>query len=130
MRWLNELEWVEGLIWGNIWQTDCIAQVDPASGQVVGWLRAGGLRERAVAAAAADAAAEAANGGAAAAAGRTAPEVFNGIAYDAATGRLWVTGGLGCRASCLLGCAASCSAALHAHAGAPLLPCLLPEHCR
>lgn len=29
VKWLNELEWVEGLIWGNVWQTDCIAQVRP-----------------------------------------------------------------------------------------------------
>ena len=55
VKWLNELEWVEGLIWGNVWQTDCIAQVRPGlrvccrsgqwlwcrngGGKVVGWQR-------------------------------------------------------------------------------------------
>lgn len=27
VAWVNELEWIEGLIWGNVWQTDCVAQV-------------------------------------------------------------------------------------------------------
>ncbi len=31
---LNELEWVEGEVWANIWLTDCIARIDPASGVV------------------------------------------------------------------------------------------------
>ncbi len=31
---LNELEWVEGEVWANIWLTDCIARIDPASGTV------------------------------------------------------------------------------------------------
>ncbi len=31
---LNELEWVEGEVWANIWLTDCIARIDPASGIV------------------------------------------------------------------------------------------------
>jgi glutamine cyclotransferase len=31
---LNELEWVEDEIWANIWLTDCIARIDPATGTV------------------------------------------------------------------------------------------------
>jgi glutamine cyclotransferase len=31
---LNELEWIEGEVWANIWLTDCIARIDPASGSV------------------------------------------------------------------------------------------------
>lgn len=31
---LNELEWVEGEIWANIWMTDCIARINPATGAV------------------------------------------------------------------------------------------------
>lgn len=92
VKWLNELEWIDGLIWGNIWQTDCIAQVDPDSGAVVGWLRTTGLRDRVLAAAQADAeTARASNPGAAQ--GQPTPNVLNGIAYDRGTGRLWVTGG-------------------------------------
>ena len=35
---LNELEWVEGQIYANIWQTDRIARIDPATGHVLGWI--------------------------------------------------------------------------------------------
>lgn len=94
VKWLNELEWVEGLIWGNVWQTDCIAQVDPATGAVVGWLRASDLHARALAAAKADADAAKAGGKRAAAARNGGPEVLNGIAYDADSGRLFITGKL------------------------------------
>ena len=31
---LNELEWVEGEVWANIWLTNCIARIDPTSGNV------------------------------------------------------------------------------------------------
>ena len=37
---MNELEWVDGEVWANIWQTECIARIDPATGNVVGWIRA------------------------------------------------------------------------------------------
>lgn len=70
---LNELEWVKGEIYANIWQTDRIARIDPASGKVTGWIDLTGLlpvadRERA--------------------------DVLNGIAYDAKADRLIVTGKL------------------------------------
>ena len=40
---LNELECVDGVIYANIWQTDRIARIDPASGRVTGWIDASGL---------------------------------------------------------------------------------------
>lgn len=70
---LNELEWVEGEIYANIWQTDRIARIDAKTGQVVGWIDLTGLlpaKERV--------------------AGHT--DVLNGIAYDSVGKRLWVTG--------------------------------------
>ena len=71
---LNELEYVEGEVWANVWQTNLIARIDPATGQVVGWIDLTGLLDTAVV---------------------TQPvDVLNGIAYDAATGRIFVTGKL------------------------------------
>jgi len=72
---LNELEWVNGEIYANIWQTDRIARIDAKTGQVVGWIDLSGLlpaRDRV--------------------AGHT--DVLNGIAYDSVSKRLWVTGKL------------------------------------
>ena len=69
---LNELEWVNGEIYANVWQTDRIARIDPASGNVTGWIDCKGLLS---------------------AADRSGQEdVLNGIAYDAKGGRLFVTG--------------------------------------
>ena len=70
---LNELEWVEGEIYANIWQTDKIARIDPRSGNVVGWIDLAGLLPKADFIA-----------------GHT--DVLNGIAYDAKQDRLFVTG--------------------------------------
>ncbi len=70
---LNELEWVEGEVWANIWQTDLIARIDPASGRLLGWINLAGLLSDD------DRAAQ-------------RVDVLNGIAYDATTGRLFVTG--------------------------------------
>ena len=64
-------------IWGNVWQTDCIARVDPATATVTGWLNLGGLAARTRAAAAQQG---------------VPMDVLNGIAHDAQTGRLFVTG--------------------------------------
>ncbi|HEY4083413.1 MAG TPA: glutaminyl-peptide cyclotransferase [Burkholderiaceae bacterium] len=72
---LNELEWVEGEIFANIWQTDRIARIDPKTGRITGWIDLSGLlpqKERE---------------------GKRV-DVLNGIAYDAATKRLFVTGKL------------------------------------
>ncbi len=70
---LNELEWIGGEIFANIWQTDTIARIDPASGQVVGWIDLTGLLS--------DADRRGSNA-----------EVLNGIAYDPEGERLFVTG--------------------------------------
>jgi glutamine cyclotransferase len=70
---LNELEYVKGEVWANVWTTDFIARIDPATGRVTGWIDLRGLlpsRERA------------------------GDAVLNGIAYDAANDRLFVTGKL------------------------------------
>ncbi len=69
---LNELEWIKGEIYANIWQQDRIARIDPVSGKVVGWIDMTGLLvgdDRTPGA-----------------------EVLNGIAYDAQHDRLFVTG--------------------------------------
>ena len=70
---LNELEWVKGEILANIWQTDRIARIDPASGKVKGWIDLTGLLPEA---------------------DRARTDVLNGIAYDAKADRLIVTGKL------------------------------------
>jgi len=69
---LNELEWVKGEIWANVWQGDQIARIDPATGAVTGWIDLAGILP---------------------AMDRTGKEdVLNGIAYDAAADRYFVTG--------------------------------------
>ena len=70
---LNELEWVAGEVFANIWQTDTIARIDPATGQVSGWIDLTGLLSN-----------EDRRGSNA--------EVLNGIAYDPEGERLFVTG--------------------------------------
>ena len=84
MRWLNELEFVEGRVWANVWQTECVAQIDPASGRVQAWVDFAGIRSKMLQSAAA--AAGAGDGGG------PRPDVFNGIAWDGEGRRLWVTG--------------------------------------
>jgi glutamine cyclotransferase len=74
IRDLNELEWVNGEIYANVWQTNFIARISPASGRVLGWIDLTGLLPR-----------EDQQRGA---------DVLNGIAYDAAAHRLLVTGKL------------------------------------
>ena len=69
---LNELEYVRGEIWANIWKETRIARIDPASGRVVGWIEFAPL-----------AAAEAPAG---------EDNVLNGIAYDSVGDRIFVTG--------------------------------------
>ncbi|UGQ47082.1 glutaminyl-peptide cyclotransferase [Massilia endophytica] len=72
---INELEWVDGEIYANIWQTSRIARIDPFSGQVRGWIDLTGLAEQAGIKQGSD-------------------NVLNGIAWDAAQRRLFVTGKL------------------------------------
>lgn len=80
VKWLNELEWVDGKIYANVWQTNCIAQIDPISGKVLGWINMAGLRQRMIDT-------DDANKG-------HVPDVLNGIAYDDKDKRLFVTGKL------------------------------------
>ena len=73
LQLLNELEWVKGQIYANVWQTNWIVQIDPDSGEVRGLIDLNGLLP------AADRVP-----------GQT--DVLNGIAYDARTDRLFITG--------------------------------------
>lgn len=70
---LNELEFVKGEILANVWQTEKIVRIDPKTGRVLGWIDFAGLL------APRDA---------------VGVDVMNGIAYDAAHDRLFVTGKL------------------------------------
>jgi glutaminyl-peptide cyclotransferase len=69
---VNELEWVRGEIYANIWQTNRIARISPVDGRVLGWINLEGILP------AAD------RGG--------QEDVLNGIAYDVLGDRLFVTG--------------------------------------
>ena len=71
---LNELEFVNGQVWANVWHTDRIARISPDTGRVVGWIDLRGLM----------------SGGFK----LDSEAVLNGIAYDAAGKRLFVTGKL------------------------------------
>ena len=69
---LNELEWIDGQIFANIYQSNKLARISPETGQVTGWLDLAGLKNQ-----------------------LTQPhraEVLNGIAYDKTTGNLLVIG--------------------------------------
>lgn len=72
VKGLNELEFIEGLIWANIYQTDKIAIIDPASGKVLAYLNLEGILP------AEDETDE--------------TDVLNGIAYDGQNKRIFVTG--------------------------------------
>jgi glutamine cyclotransferase len=70
---LNELEWVKGEIYANVWQTNWIVRIDPHSGNVVGLINLIGLLGPSEKVSSPDG-------------------VLNGIAYDAKGDRLFVTG--------------------------------------
>lgn len=75
---LNELEWVKGEIWANVWHSESlgkpnhIARIDPNSGNLTGWIDLGGISPDDVSAG--------------------SENTLNGIAYDAAADRIFVTG--------------------------------------
>jgi glutaminyl-peptide cyclotransferase len=74
VRELNELEWIKGEVYANVYQTDRIARINPTTGKVTGWIDLTGILGPA---------------------DRGRPvDVLNGIAYDAKTDRLFVTGKL------------------------------------
>ena len=71
---LNELEYINGEIFANVWQTNRIVRIDPATGVLKSWIDMSGLltpEDRQI-----------------------TVDVLNGIAYDPATGRIFVTGKL------------------------------------
>lgn len=70
---LNELEWIKGELYANVWLTNRIARIDPANGHVVGWIDLDGLFDIS----------QLSDPG---------NDVLNGIAWDAAHDRLFVTG--------------------------------------
>ena len=74
VQYVNELEYIRGEVWANIWQTDRLVRINPKTGDVVAWIDLTGLIPRT----------EALEQGA----------VLNGIAYDAAGDRVFVTGKL------------------------------------
>lgn len=68
---LNELEWVDGEIWANIWYEDRIARISPKDGTVLGWIDASHIYPQS---------------------GRDREAVMNGIAIDPESKRIFVTG--------------------------------------
>jgi glutamine cyclotransferase len=77
---LNELEWVNGQVWANVWETHSVARIDPATGRVLGYVDLTGIfsetdRSRFLPPG-----------------GESSIDVLNGIAYDSTTNRLVVTG--------------------------------------
>ena len=72
LHMLNELEWLNGHIWANVYLTDAIVEIDPTTGVVVGFVDLTELRDRL----------------------RRNPEAeaLNGIAYNPETGNLYVAG--------------------------------------
>ncbi len=71
---LNELEMVRGELWANVFGTDFLVRISPQTGAVLGWVDLRNLR--------------------AALGPVRGPDVLNGIAYDPAGDRLFVTGKL------------------------------------
>jgi glutaminyl-peptide cyclotransferase len=70
---INELEFAEGHVWANVWKTDLILKIDPATGKVVAVVNAAGLLT---------------------ADERRNADVLNGIAYDRSTKTFLLTGKL------------------------------------
>jgi len=68
---LNELEFINGEVYANIWKEDKIAIINPQSGQVTGWIDLEGIQDLE---------------------NLIGNDVLNGIAYDAEEDRLFVTG--------------------------------------
>ncbi|QHO44048.1 Glutaminyl-peptide cyclotransferase [Arachis hypogaea] len=73
---LNELEYIDGEVWANVFTTDCIVRISPNDGRVLGWILLPNLRKGLIDA------------------GYTAIDVLNGIAWDRQQKRIFVTGKL------------------------------------
>jgi glutaminyl-peptide cyclotransferase len=74
VKYLNELEYIQGQIYANIWQTDQIAIIEPQSGKIIAWINLSGILNL-----------EDIN---------QKIDVLNGIAYDAKNDYLFITGKL------------------------------------
>ncbi|MBO5018638.1 MAG: glutaminyl-peptide cyclotransferase [Alistipes sp.] len=72
LSYINELEWVDGYIWANVYTYDIIVKIDPKSGEVVGYVELGKLRHLLK--------------------NNPQAEAFNGIAYNPSNGHFYVTG--------------------------------------
>lgn len=72
VMYLNELEYIKGEIWANVYGTDMIVRIDPASGEVRSVVNCTGLLPASLR--------------------RPRTDVLNGIALDPATGHIWLTG--------------------------------------
>jgi glutaminyl-peptide cyclotransferase len=71
---LNEMAYIEGEVYANVWMTNRIVRIDPATGYVTGWIDLSGILDGVP---------------------LTGPvDVLNGVAYDAENGRIFVTGKL------------------------------------
>ncbi|HZJ30982.1 MAG TPA: glutaminyl-peptide cyclotransferase [Vicinamibacterales bacterium] len=73
VRDVNELEFIDGQVYANVWLTDRIAMIAPDTGRVTAWINLAGLMSKS---------------------GLSGDAVLNGIAYDAQRKRLFVTGKL------------------------------------
>jgi len=69
---LNELEYINGEIWANIWMSDIIARIDPASGKVIGYINLKAILNDPET--------------------NTSVDVLNGIAFDSEGNRIFITG--------------------------------------
>lgn len=72
LSYINELEWVDGYIWANVYTYDIIVKIDPKSGEVAGYVELGELRHLLK--------------------NNPQAEAFNGIAYNPSNGHFYVTG--------------------------------------
>lgn len=71
---INELEWVKGEIWANVWQDSMVARINPENGKILGWIDFSPMTKEEVK--------------------EPGNDVLNGIAYDEKTDRIFVTGKL------------------------------------
>ncbi|MDO8345753.1 MAG: glutaminyl-peptide cyclotransferase [Cellvibrio sp.] len=69
---LNELEFVEGFIWANVWHQDRILKIDPATGKVLGEMDLSGVKQKLQL--------------------NNSEQVLNGIAWDEKRNAFWITG--------------------------------------
>ena len=72
VRWLNELEYIDGKIWANVYTTDEIVIINPKDGKVTGVVDCRGLLPKELY--------------------TSQTDVLNGIAYDPASGKIYLTG--------------------------------------